>query len=71
VRIELAPGGKEGHTRVTMTEHVSGGPGRLIPKALTDPLLTVRNRETLHRLVDIAAGRRKLTRRATGRVSAR
>lgn len=58
VRIELEPDRKKGHTRITMTENVSGGPGRLIPKPLTDPLLTIRNRETLHRLVDIALGRR-------------
>jgi hypothetical protein len=61
VRIELEPARRKGHTRVTMTENVSGGPSRLIPKPLTDPLLTVRNRETLHRLVDIALGRREPT----------
>jgi len=57
VRIELSPGGG-GRTRIRMVENVAGGPGRLVPKPLTDPALDARNREALHRLADIAIGRR-------------
>jgi Polyketide cyclase / dehydrase and lipid transport len=57
VRIELSPGGG-GRTRIRMVENVAGGPGRVIPKPLTDPALDARNRESLRRLVDIAIGRR-------------
>jgi hypothetical protein len=57
VRIEIQPAGA-GRSRVVMTEKVAGGPARLLPDPLTDPLLSLRNREALHRLVDIALGRR-------------
>jgi hypothetical protein len=56
VRIELDPV-SDGRTRIRMIENVAGGPSRLIPKPVTDPALRARNREALHRLVDIAVGR--------------
>jgi hypothetical protein len=56
VRIELNQV-RDGRTRIHMTENIAGGPGRLIPKPMTDPALRARNREALHRLVDIAVGR--------------
>jgi hypothetical protein len=56
VRIELNPV-QDGRTRIKMTETVADGPGRLIPKPVTDPALRARNREALRRLSDIARGR--------------
>jgi hypothetical protein len=55
VRIEFHPAGP-GRTRVEMTEHLSGGPAALVPSPVTDPLLSARNRESVHRLADIAVG---------------
>ncbi|MDQ0866394.1 SRPBCC family protein [Arthrobacter globiformis] len=42
--------------RVTMAEDAVRGPGLAVPKALRDPIITVRNRETLQRLELMAAG---------------
>jgi hypothetical protein len=42
--------------RVTMIEDAVRGPGLAVPKALRDPVITVRNRETLQRLELMAAG---------------
>ena len=42
--------------RVTISEDAVRGPGLAIPKALRDPLITVRNTETLNRLELMAAG---------------
>ena len=42
--------------RVTMAEDAVRGPGLAVPKALRDPLITVRNKETLQRLELMAAG---------------
>ncbi|MET0975582.1 MAG: SRPBCC family protein [Leifsonia sp.] len=42
---------------VRIQEHPVAGPGDWVPSALTDPLLYVRNRETLRRLAFIAEGR--------------
>jgi hypothetical protein len=42
--------------RVTMVEDAVRGPGLAVPKALRDPIITVRNRETLQRLELMAAG---------------
>jgi hypothetical protein len=42
--------------RVSMTEDAVRGPGLAVPKVLRDPLITVRNRETLKRLELMAAG---------------
>jgi hypothetical protein len=43
-------------SRVTMSEDAVRGPGLAVPKALRDPIITVRNRETLQRLELMAAG---------------
>jgi Polyketide cyclase / dehydrase and lipid transport len=45
------------HTRVDIEEDVVDGPGRLMPKPLRDPLIKVRNIETLRRLAFVAEGR--------------
>ncbi|WP_240719970.1 SRPBCC family protein [Pseudarthrobacter sp. NamB4] len=42
--------------KVTMAEDAIRGPGKLMPKFLRDPMITVRNRETLKRLELMAAG---------------
>jgi hypothetical protein len=42
--------------RVTIAEDAIRGPGKLVPKTLRDPLIDVRNRETLNRLELMAAG---------------
>ncbi|MEJ1114467.1 SRPBCC family protein [Paenarthrobacter sp. CCNWLY172] len=42
--------------RVSIAEDAVRGPGKLIPKALRDPVIAVRNRETLKRLELMAAG---------------
>ena len=42
--------------RVTIIEDAVRGPGLAVPKALRDPIITVRNRETLQRLELMAAG---------------
>ena len=42
--------------RVTIAEDAIRGPGTLIPKVLRDPMIAVRNRETLQRLELMAAG---------------
>jgi hypothetical protein len=39
-----------------MVEDAVRGPGLAVPKALRDPIITVRNRETLQRLELMAAG---------------
>lgn len=41
---------------VTIAEDASRGPGRVIPKFLRTPVITLRNRETLRRLELMAAG---------------
>ncbi|MFC7850923.1 SRPBCC family protein [Arthrobacter sp. NPDC057388] len=45
-----------GQCRVTIAEDAVRGPGLAVPKALRDPVITVRNRETLDRLELMAAG---------------
>jgi hypothetical protein len=55
VRIEIHPAGP-GRCRIEMTEKLTQGPGALLPSPVIDPLLGLRNRESLHRLVDIALG---------------
>ncbi len=42
--------------RVTIAEDAVRGPGKVVPKALRDPLIAGRNRETLKRLELMAAG---------------
>ncbi|MEV7607519.1 SRPBCC family protein [Paenarthrobacter sp. NPDC089322] len=47
-------GGKQ--CRVSIAEDAIRGPGKVVPKALRDSAITVRNRETLKRLELMAAG---------------
>ncbi|MCY1229919.1 hypothetical protein D9M72_423100 [compost metagenome] len=54
VVITLEP--EETGCKVTIAEDATKGPGRKIPKFIRDPLITVRNRETLNRLELMAAG---------------
>ncbi|ABM06359.1 MULTISPECIES: SRPBCC family protein [Micrococcaceae] len=42
--------------RVSIAEDAVRGPGKVVPKALRDPMISVRNRETLRRLELMAAG---------------
>ncbi|MFJ4209322.1 SRPBCC family protein [Paenarthrobacter sp. NPDC089675] len=42
--------------RVSISEDAVRGPGKLVPKAIRDPLIDIRNRETLRRLELMAAG---------------
>lgn len=56
VTIEAKPRGSG--CVVRMTERAVKGPGALVPHALVDIPLTVRNAETLNRLACIAEGRR-------------
>ncbi|KIS26426.1 polyketide cyclase [Arthrobacter sp. SPG23] len=42
--------------KVTIAEDAVKGPGLWVPKAIRDPLITVRNTETLNRLELMAAG---------------
>jgi uncharacterized protein YndB with AHSA1/START domain len=43
-------------SRVTIAEDAIRGPGKFVPKVLRDPLIDVRNSETLKRLELMAAG---------------
>ena len=42
--------------RVSIAEDAVRGPGKVVPKVVRDPLISVRNRETLRRLELMAAG---------------
>jgi hypothetical protein len=47
----------EALTHVRMAERVVRGPSTLLPNVVQDVLLSPRNKETLHRLSDLARGR--------------
>ena len=55
VDISLQPGNDA--TVVTIVEHAVAGPGALVPKAVQDPQLHLRNVETLRRLAFVVEGR--------------
>ena len=55
VLITLTPVGP--HTRVDIEEDAVSGPGAMLPKPLRDPMIKVRNVETLRRLAFVAEGR--------------
>jgi len=55
VEITLEPRGTD--TVVTIVEQATSGPGALIPKAVQDPQLHVRNIEALRRLAFVVEGR--------------
>ena len=56
VRIHLTPGATPGSSVVSIVEDATGGPGRLIPRAARQLLITPRNTEALRRLALIAEG---------------
>ena len=56
VRLELRPDGADS-TRVVMTEELSSGPGRLLPRRVQSLILKPRNNEALRRLDDLAVHR--------------
>lgn len=45
-----------GKCKVSIAEDAVRGPGKVVPKALRDPLIAVRNRETLKRLALMSTG---------------
>jgi len=53
VRIDEWAGG----SLVTLMEDATRGPGTLVPKALRQPVIAFRNRETVRRLILLAEGR--------------
>lgn len=55
VEISLQPGNDA--TVVTIVENAVAGPGALVPKAIQDPQLHLRNIETLRRLAFLVEGR--------------
>jgi uncharacterized protein YndB with AHSA1/START domain len=60
ILLELAPAAGGG-TRITMTERFESGPIGLVPGQAQAAMLTPRNRESLSRLGDLAAGRERAT----------
>ena len=54
IRIELRPAG--GRCEVLITEDAVSGPGALVPPVVRQPLIALRNRETIRRLAMIAEG---------------
>lgn len=56
VRINLDPQ-DQGRTAISMAEDVVAGPGRIVPQAVRQLLITPRNREALLRLSLLAEGR--------------
>lgn len=57
ISLEPSPGEAGDQTVVTIVENATAGPAALIPKALQDPQLHVRNVETLRRLAFVVEGR--------------
>lgn len=64
VTIDVKPRGAGCVVRIQ--EEASAGPGRWLPKVLTEPMLYVRNAETLHRLAYLAEGRHRTGEAGTG-----
>jgi uncharacterized protein YndB with AHSA1/START domain len=56
-RVEFEAKDQAGQCHLTMREHAVKGPAALIPQAVIDPILSVRNTETLRRLRLLAEGR--------------
>lgn len=61
VRITLRPH-DDGGTEVHFAEEFVRGPARVVPAALQAALLRPRNEESIRRLADLAAGRRRTVR---------
>jgi hypothetical protein len=55
VQIEVRPEGDR--CTVLLTEDAVSGPGALVPPVVRQPLIALRNRETLRRLAMLAEGR--------------
>lgn len=58
VRIEFHLRPTAEGTTVSMHERLIGGPVRLVPNAVMEPMIAARNRLTLRRLAEVVAGRR-------------
>jgi hypothetical protein len=56
-RVELEAEDRGGQCHLVMREKAIKGPAALIPEAIADPLLSIRNKEALLRLALIAEGR--------------
>lgn len=56
-RVEFLATDQAGHCRLVMREKALTGPAALIPEAVLDPVLHLRNAETLRRLALLAEGR--------------
>jgi hypothetical protein len=61
IRFTLTSSDNGRGTLITMAEEAVRGPGRLIPTPVQALLIRPRNRESLARLGDLAAGRERLT----------
>ena len=59
VRIELRPSGD--HCEVLIAEDAVSGPGALVPPVVRQPLIALRNRETVRRLAMLAEGHVSVT----------
>jgi len=57
-RVEFEATDKGGQCHLVMREQAVSGPAALIPKAVVDPVLRMRNSETLERLALMAEGHR-------------
>lgn len=57
-RVEFEATDKGGQCHLVMREQAVSGPAALIPKAVVDPVLRMRNSETLERLALLAEGHR-------------
>lgn len=55
--VDITLRARDTDTVVTIVEQATSGPGALIPKAVQDPQLHVRNLETLRRLAFVVEGR--------------
>lgn len=55
--VEFVATDKDGQCHLVMRERTAKGPAALLPEPLTDPVLHLRNAETLERLALLAEGR--------------
>jgi uncharacterized protein YndB with AHSA1/START domain len=56
-KVEFEATEKDGACHLVMREQMTNGPAKLLPPKLVDPILHVRNAETLERLALLAEGR--------------
>ncbi len=57
-KVEFVATDRDGNCHLVMREQTSKGPAALIPEAVIDPVLRLRNAETLQRLALLAEGHR-------------